>query len=107
MKKNIHPKVYPVVFVDTSSGVEFITTSTLKSESKKTIDGVEYFVVPMEISSASHPFYTGKQSLVDTARRVERFQKTMEKVKAMSGTRKGKKVKTAERKAKKVSKEDK
>ncbi len=97
MKQDIHPTVNPVVFVDTSAGAEFVTTSTLTSEETRDIDGVTHFVIPMEISSASHPFYTGKQIFVDTARRVEKFQKKMEKVAAKSATRKGKKAKRAKK----------
>lgn len=61
MKANIHPKVNKVVFLDVMSGAEFVTTSTLKSEEKKSIDGEEHYVIRVETSSASHPFYTGKK----------------------------------------------
>lgn len=61
MKANIHPKVNKVVFLDVMSGAEFVTTSTLRSEETKKIDGEEYFVIRVETSSASHPFYTGKK----------------------------------------------
>ncbi len=93
MKNDIHPKTHPVVFVDTSCGGEFISTSTLTSDSKRDIDGVEHFVINVEISSASHPFYTGKQILVDTARRVEKFEERMKKSEALSSTKKSKKEK--------------
>lgn len=73
MKADIHPTVNPVVFVDTSTGAEFVTTSTLTSEEKKKIGGVDHHVIKVEISSASHPFYTGKRKLVDTAGRVDKF----------------------------------
>jgi len=102
MKTDIHPQVNNVLFVDTSSGVEFKTTSTLSSEEKRTIDGVEYDVINIEISSASHPFYTGKQIFVDTARRVEKFEAKMAKVEAAAAKRKGKKAKTAARAEKKA-----
>ena len=75
-KEGIHPNYRPVVFQDTSAGFSFITRSTVKTD--KTIvweDGNEYPLYSVEISSASHPFFTGKQKLVDTAGRVERFQK--------------------------------
>lgn len=97
MKVDTHPTTHPVVFVDTSSGAEFVTTSILTSEEKRTIDGVEHYVINIEISSASHPFYTGKQIFVDTARRVEKFQEKMAKVKDAAGKRKGKKAKKAAR----------
>lgn len=74
MKKDIHPEYDVVVFNDLSSGTKFLTRSTVKSE--KTIeweDGNTYPLIDVEISSASHPFYTGKQRIMDTAGRVERF----------------------------------
>lgn len=102
MKKEAPQQTHPVVFVDTSSGAEFITTSTLKSGQTRDINGVKHFVINIEISSASHPFYTGKQIFVDTARRVEKFQEKMAKVEKTSQKRKGKKVKhAAKAKAKK------
>ena len=61
MKANIHPKVNKVVFLDVMSGAEFVTTSTLRSEETKQIDGEEHFIIRVETSSASHPFYTGKK----------------------------------------------
>jgi len=74
MKKETHPEYHPVIFVDPSVGAEFVTRSTMTSKETRDVDGVKYFVVRMEISSASHPFYTGKTRLVDTAGRVERFR---------------------------------
>jgi large subunit ribosomal protein L31 len=74
MKKGTHPEYHPVVFVDPSVGAEFVTKSTMTSDEVRDIDGVKHFVVRMEISSASHPFYTGKTRFVDTAGRVERFR---------------------------------
>ncbi len=74
--KDIHPKYRPVVFRDTASGTMFLTRSTVPSNQTITFeDGNDYPVFDVEISSASHPFYTGKQKLVDTAGRVERFRK--------------------------------
>jgi large subunit ribosomal protein L31 len=76
MKKDIHPSYKPVVFRDTASGTLFLTRSTASSKQKvKYTDGNEYPVFDVEISSASHPFFTGKQQLVDTAGRIERFKK--------------------------------
>jgi large subunit ribosomal protein L31 len=72
MKADIHPKLNPVVFVDGRH--EIVTTSTMTSPEKKSIDGVDHFVVHVDISGHSHPFYTGKQRLVDTAGRIERFK---------------------------------
>ncbi|TVR67765.1 MAG: type B 50S ribosomal protein L31 [Spirochaetaceae bacterium] len=74
--RDIHPNYRQVVFKDTASGTMFLTRSTV--ETKQTVkyeDGNEYPLYEVEISSASHPFYTGKQKLVDTAGRVERFRK--------------------------------
>ncbi|OGH59814.1 MAG: 50S ribosomal protein L31 [Candidatus Magasanikbacteria bacterium RIFCSPHIGHO2_01_FULL_33_34] len=98
MKKEIHPTSKPTIFVDTSCGAEFFANSTVKSNETRTVDGIEYQVFNVEISSASHPFYTGKQILVDTARRVEKFHEKTAKTKIASETRKGKKVKKAKAK---------
>ncbi len=73
MKKDLHPKLNPVAFVDVSSGKRFLTQSTMKSPRKETIDGVEYFVVLRDVTSDSHPAYTGEKRLIDTAGRVEKF----------------------------------
>ncbi len=76
MKNEIHPEYRPVVFRDTASGTLFLSRSSVAT--KQTIkyeDGNEYPVFEVEISSASHPFFTGKQKLVDTAGRVERFKR--------------------------------
>lgn len=76
MKKEIHPDYREVVFLDTSSDYKFITRSTIQtSETIKWEDGKEYPLVKVEVSSASHPFYTGKKLFVDTAGRVEKFNK--------------------------------
>ena len=107
MKKDIHPQVHPVVFIDSSCKEEFITTSTRTSKETRDIDGVKHFVIHTEISSASHPFYTGKQVLIDTARRVEKFQARMGKKDSVSTGRKGKKVKRAAAKAVVQSEEEK
>ena len=76
MKPDIHPKYRPVVFHDVSADEKFLTSSAIAT--KDTIqweDGNEYPLVKVDISSASHPFYTGKQKFLDTAGRVEKFQK--------------------------------
>ena len=75
MKKDIHPKNYRLVaFRDMSNGFTFVTKSTAPSkETVKLEDGVEYPLIKLEISSTSHPFYTGKMKLVDTAGRVDKF----------------------------------
>ena len=74
MKKDIHPENYRLVaFRDMSNGDTFITRSTVNARETEVIDGVEYPLVKLEISSSSHPFYTGKSKLVDTAGRVDKF----------------------------------
>ncbi len=76
MKEGIHPEYRPVVFQDVSANYSFLTRSTIKTRDKvKWEDGKEYPLVKVDISSASHPFYTGKQKFLDTAGRVEKFQK--------------------------------
>jgi len=76
VKSDIHPSYRPVVFQDTSSDFAFLTKSTINtSETIEWEDGETYPFAKVEISSASHPFYTGKQILVDTTGRVERFRK--------------------------------
>lgn len=76
MKKDIHPNYRPVVFMDASANFSFLTRSTVKTnETIKWSDGKEYPLVKLDISSASHPFFTGKMKFVDTTGRVEKFQK--------------------------------
>ena len=76
MKKDIHPQYQQVVFKDISTNEMFLIPSTVKSKKTTTYeDGKEYPLVEMEITSSSHPFYTGTQKLVDTAGRIERFKK--------------------------------
>ncbi len=74
MKKEIHPNNYrPVVFKDMSNDEIFISRSTVNAKETIEIEGVTYPLVKLEITSSSHPFYTGKQKLVDTAGRVDKF----------------------------------
>lgn len=75
MKPEIHPAYHPVIFLDTGSDFEFPTRSTLTSEEVREVDGVDHYVIRLEISSASHPFFTGQQRFVDTAGRIEKFQR--------------------------------
>ncbi|HCQ29570.1 MAG TPA: 50S ribosomal protein L31 [Flavobacteriales bacterium] len=85
MKEGIHPENYRlVIFKDMSNGYSFLTRSTAEAkETEKWEDGNEYPVVKLEITHKSHPFYTGKMKLVDTAGRVDKFmnryKKTMKK----------------------------
>ncbi|MFY2763627.1 type B 50S ribosomal protein L31 [Arenimonas sp. MALMAid1274] len=76
MKADIHPNYKEVVFQDLSSDFAFLTRSTLSSkETIKWTDGNEYALIKVDITSASHPFYTGKQKVMDTGGRVDRFRK--------------------------------
>lgn len=83
MKKDIHPDSYrPVIFEDVTAGVRYLIGSTVKTGKKaKWEDGNEYDVYEVEISSASHPFYTGQSKTIDTAGRVERFKARAAKAK--------------------------
>lgn len=75
MKKDTHPEYQEVVFQDASSDFKFITRSTMKpTETIEMEDGKTYPLVKIEVSSASHPFYTGKNVFIDTAGRVEKFR---------------------------------
>jgi large subunit ribosomal protein L31 len=74
MKPEIHPKLSPVCYRDVSTGKNFLTTSTIRSDRKETIDGIEYFVIIRDVTMDSHPVYTGEKRFVDTAGRVEKFQ---------------------------------
>ncbi len=74
MREGIHPEYKTVVFQDISTGEVFMTKSTMEAKDTIEIDGETYPCVRVEVSSASHPFYTGKQNLVDTEGRVEKFK---------------------------------
>lgn len=81
MKQGIHPQGYRfVVFKDMSNGTTFLSRSTASSkETVKWDDGNEYPLIKLEISNTSHPFFTGKSMLVDTAGRIDKFNKRYEK----------------------------
>ncbi|TAK90257.1 MAG: type B 50S ribosomal protein L31 [Burkholderiaceae bacterium] len=74
MKQGIHPDYREVVFLDLSNSFQFITRSTIQSREKITVDGKEYPLVKLDVTSESHPFYTGTQKIVDTAGRVDKFR---------------------------------
>jgi large subunit ribosomal protein L31 len=103
MKKDLHPTDYrPVVFQDAAAGFAFLTSSTAKSD--KTIkweDGNEYPLIQVHISSASHPFYTGKEKLLDTEGRVDRFKARTEAAEARKAALQNKAKKTAAKATKK------
>lgn len=73
MKADTHPTNYPVLFVDGEH--EWVGVSTLKSNETREIDGITHYVVRLDISAFSHPFYTGQKKLVDTAGRVDKFMR--------------------------------
>ena len=76
MKTDTHPKYQPVVFQDVSSDFSFLTRSTMSSkDSIKWEDGKEYPLIKVEISSHSHPFFTGKQKVIDAGGRVDKFRR--------------------------------
>lgn len=108
MKKDLHPTDYrPVVVKDTSTGFAFLTKSTAKSD--KTVkweDGNEYPVLEVYISSNSHPFYTGKETLVDTEGRVDRFKARAEAAKTRQEALANKAKKAQARASKKADKDD-
>jgi large subunit ribosomal protein L31 len=85
MKPSIHPDYRTVIFFDTSVNQGFLTRSAIDTKGRETMkwtDGHEYPVVKVEVSSESHPHYTGKQKIVDTAGRVEKFKRRYTKKKA-------------------------
>src|SRR5215213_9412175 len=76
MKQGIHPNYRPVVFMDHAANFSFLSASTVETDEKTTwTDGKEYPLYRVEISSASHPFFTGKMKFLDVTGRVEKFQK--------------------------------
>ena len=82
MKPGIHPENYRLVaFKDMSNDDVFITKSTANSKETIDVDGVEYPLIKLEISRTSHPYYTGKSKLVDTAGRIDKFKNKYEKFK--------------------------
>jgi len=91
MKKDIHPEYHKDAVITCACGNSFVTGSTMKE-------------IRVELCNKCHPFYTGKQKFVDTARRVEKFQERSAKVAGMAATRKGKKVKKAAASSKKAGK---
>lgn len=106
MKKDIHPKNYrPVVFQDSNNGSTFLTRSTVATEETITLDGVEYPLVKVHISSSSHPFFTGEERIVDVEGRVDKFkarQDAAKKAREAKSISKPKSKKTAKTQAQKL-----
>jgi large subunit ribosomal protein L31 len=101
MKKEIHPTNYrPVVFQDLNDNSTFLTRSTVTTEETITLDGVEYPLVKVHISSASHPFFTGQEKLVDIEGRVDKFKARQEAAKSKVEAMKKKANKTRTKTAK-------
>lgn len=75
MKPEIHPTYNQVLFIDSSTGTEWTSYSTQSSAEKREIEGVEFDVIRLDISSYSHPFFTGKQRLVDSEGRIDRWRR--------------------------------
>lgn len=86
MKKGIHPNYRPVVFKDVSTDYMLLTRSTAETNETVMYEGKEYPLVKMEISSSSHPFFTGKNKMLDIAGRVEKFNKKYAKSKKIQKT---------------------
>jgi large subunit ribosomal protein L31 len=107
MKANVHPTDYrPVVFSDDVAGFAFLTQSTAQTnETIKWEDGNEYPLVKMHISSASHPFFTGEEKIIDTEGRVDRFKNRAAAAEARKTQLASKAKKAAAAKAKKVTSE--
>lgn len=105
-KKDLHPKDYrDVVFMDEAAGFSFLTKSTAKSEeTTKWTDGNEYPLVKVQISSASHPFFTGEEKIIDTEGRVDRFKARAAKAATMKAALENK-AKKAQKEAEKKAKE--
>ena len=98
MKKEIHPADYrQVIFDDATSGKKFLIGSTVKTTKTAKLDGKEYPVFNVEISSASHPFYTGQSKTIDTAGRVEKFKVRVSAAKTKKETKTSKTSRTTEK----------
>ena len=105
--KELHPKDYrDVVFSDESAGFSFLTKSTAKSEETiKWTDGKEYPLIKVQISSASHPFFTGEEKIIDTEGRVDRFKARAKKAEAMKAALSSKAKRAAKEAEKRAEKE--
>lgn len=105
MKKGVHPKDYrPVIFQDLNDGTTFLTRSTIAAEETITLDGVEYPLVKVHISSSSHPFFTGQEKLVDIEGRVDKFKARQEAARAAREVKAAKPAKSSKKATKKTAK---
>lgn len=95
MKKGVHPETYrPVVFQDLNDNSTIITRSTVATEETITLDGAEYPLVKVHISSSSHPFFTGEERIVDVEGRVDKFKARQEAAKKAREAKAARKPKT-------------
>ncbi len=107
MKKDLHPTTYrPVVFQDLNNETTFLTRSTVATKDKITLDGVEYPLVKVHISSSSHPFFTGEERIVDIEGRVDKFKARAAAGEAAKEKRAAAAKKIAFRQAAKAEKDD-
>ncbi|MCA9373426.1 type B 50S ribosomal protein L31 [Candidatus Woesebacteria bacterium] len=96
MKKNIHPTLNPVIFIDEDTKSEIVSKSTLTSDETREVDGVKYFIIRLDVTSFSHPFFTGEMRFVDRQGRVDKFIQKMEAAKTTAGKKKKKLAKQAD-----------
>lgn len=80
MKKNTHPEYQEVVFEDSATGHRFVCRSTLRTKEKVVLEGKEYPLCRLAVSSSSHPFFTGSKGMVDSEKRVDKFRKRYQQV---------------------------
>ena len=107
MKKDIHPTSYrPVVFQDLNNGSTFLTRSTVATDETIKLDGIEYPLVKVHISSTSHPFFTGEERIVDIEGRVDKFKARAKAAEAARDARAKAAKKQTARKAAKAAKSD-
>jgi len=105
MKKDLHPSNYrPVVFQDLNNGTTFLTRSTVVTEETIKLDGAEYPLVKIHISSSSHPFFTGEERILDIEGRVDKFKARAAAGEAAKGKRAAAAKKQTARKSAKVEK---
>ena len=101
MKKDLHPSNYrPVVFQDLNDGTTFLTRSVVATDETITLDGTEYPLVKVHISSSSHPFFTGQEKMIDIEGRVDKFKARQEAAKARADAMKKAASKTREKSSK-------
>ena len=107
MKSGLHPKNYrPVVFQDINNGETFLTRSTVASEETIKLDGTEYPLIKVHISSSSHPFFTGEEKIVDVEGRVDKFKARAEAAKKALEAKKAAAAKAAKKPPKKADKKE-